>query len=143
MATPPNPFADFTKMMEQFRLPGVDMTAVIEARRKDIEALTEANKLAYEGIQAVMQKQQEIFTKTMQQLQAAAQQYTTAGNPAEAMAKHSELVQQALHQAFENMRELAETAQKAQAEALTVIGKRAEQNVKEAGALFQPPKSKG
>ncbi|AGW94550.1 MULTISPECIES: phasin family protein [Cupriavidus] len=143
MATPPNPFADFTKMMEQFRLPGVDMSAVIEARRKDIEALTEANKLAYEGIQAVMQKQQEIFTKTMQQLQAAAQQYTTAGNPAEAMAKHSELVQQTLHQAFENMRELAETAQKAQAEALTVIGKRAEQNVKEAGALFQPPKSKG
>ncbi|MNT45099.1 Phasin protein [compost metagenome] len=137
MATPPNPFADFTKMMEQFRLPGVDMNAVIEARRKDIEALTEANKLAYEGIQAVIQKQQEIFTKTMQQLQAAAQQYSTAGNPAEAMAKQSEFVQQTLHQAFENMRELAETAQKAQTEALAVIGKRAEQNVKEAGELFQ------
>ena len=41
------------------------------------------------------------------------------------------------------MRELAETAQKAQAEALTVIGKRAEQNVKEAGALFQQPGKKG
>ncbi len=49
MATPPNPFADFTKMMEQFRLPGMDMSAVIEARRKDIEALTEANQLAYEA----------------------------------------------------------------------------------------------
>ncbi|BDB28052.1 hypothetical protein Tamer19_14270 [Cupriavidus sp. TA19] len=137
MATPPNPFADFTKLMEQFRVPGLDMTAVIEARRKDIEALTEANKLAYEGMQAVMMKQQEIFTQTMQQLQAAAQQYATGGNPAEAMAKHGELVQRALHQAFENMRELAETAQKAQTEALTVIGKRAEQNVKEAGQLFQ------
>ena len=143
MATPPNPFADFTKLMEQFRVPGLDMTAVIEARRKDIEALTEANKLAYEGMQAVMQKQQEIFMQTMQQLQAAAQQYGTAGNPAEAMAKHGELVQQALQRAFENMRELAETAQKAQAEALTVIGKRAEQNVKEAGELFQQPGKKG
>ncbi|MBF6986247.1 MULTISPECIES: phasin family protein [Cupriavidus] len=143
MATPPNPFADFTKLMEQFRVPGLDMNAVIEARRKDIEALTEANKLAYEGMQAVMQKQQEIFMQTMQQLQAAAQQYGTTGNPAEAMAKHGELVQQALQRAFENMRELAETAQKAQAEALTVIGKRAEQNVKEAGALFQQPGKKG
>ena len=56
MATPANPFADFTKLMEQFRVPGLDMNAVIEARRKDIEALTEANKLAYEGMQAVMQK---------------------------------------------------------------------------------------
>ncbi|MBP0630628.1 MULTISPECIES: phasin family protein [unclassified Cupriavidus] len=143
MATPPNPFADFTKLMEQFRVPGLDMNAVIEARRKDIEALTEANKLAYEGMQAVMQKQQEIFMQTMQQLQAAAQQYGTPGNPAEAMAKHGELVQQALQRAFENMRELAETAQKAQAEALTVIGKRAEQNVKEAGELFQQPGKKG
>lgn len=142
MATPPNPFADFTKMMEQFRLPGVDMSAVIEARRKDIEALTEANKLAYEGIQAVVQKQQEIFAQTMQQLQAAAQQYATAGNPAEALAKHGEFVQQQLHQALENMRALAETAQKAQAEALAVISKRAEQNVKEASELLQP-KSNG
>jgi phasin family protein len=142
MATPPNPFADFTKMMEQFRLPGVDMSAVIEARRKDIEALTEANKLAYEGIQAMVQKQQEIFARTMQQLQSAAQQYSTAGSPAEAMARHSEFVQQSLHQALANMRELAETAQKAQAEALAVIGKRAEQNVKEAGELLQP-KSNG
>jgi phasin family protein len=142
MATPPNPFADFTKMMEQFRLPGVDMSAVIEARRKDIEALTEANRLAYEGIQALVKKQQEIFAQTMQQLQAAAQQYSAAGNPAEAMAKQSEFVQQQLHQAFENMRALAETAQKAQADALAVIGQRAEQNVKEAGELLQP-KSRG
>ncbi|MBP0619253.1 phasin family protein [Cupriavidus consociatus] len=139
MATPPNPFADFTKLMEQFRVPGLDMNAVIEARRKDIEALTEANQLAYAGMQAVMQKQQEIFMQTMQQLQAAAQQYGTAGNPAEAMARQGELVQQALHQAFENMRELAVTAQKAQAEALAIIGKRAEQNVKEAGELFKQP----
>ena len=138
MATPPNPFADFTRMMEQFRLPGVDMSAVIEARRKDIEALTEANRLAYEGMQAIVRTQQEIFAQTMQQLQAAAQQYGTAGNPAEAMARHSEFVQQQLHQALENMRALAETAQKAQAEALAVISQRAEQNVQEAGEMLQP-----
>ncbi|CAM3380327.1 phasin family protein [Cupriavidus taiwanensis] len=144
MATPPNPFADFTRMMEQFRLPGVDMSAVIEARRKDIEALAEANRLAYEGMQAIVKKQQEIFAQTMQQLQAAAQQYGTASNPAEAMTRHSEFVQQQLHQALENMRALAETAQKAQAEALAVISQRAEQNVKEAGELLQPKtKSRG
>jgi phasin family protein len=58
------------------------------------------------------------------------------------MAKHTEVVQQQLHQALENMRALAETAQKAQAEALAVISKRAEQNVKEAGELLKP-KTKG
>ncbi len=46
---------DFTKLLEQYKLPGVDMTAVIEARRKDIDAITEANKIAYEGMQALVQ----------------------------------------------------------------------------------------
>jgi phasin family protein len=138
MTTPPNPFADFSKMLEQFKLPGVDMTTIIEARRKDIEALTEANKLAYEGLQALVQKQTEIFNKTMQELQAAAQQFKPDTSPAEAMTKQGEFVQQSLHQALENMRALAEMAQKSQAEALAVISKRAEQNVKEAGEMLKP-----
>ncbi len=108
-------------MFEQFKLPGMDMGAVMEARRKDIEALGEANKLAYEGMQALMQKQTEIFGQAMQQIQAAAQQMSTGSNPAEAMAQQNEFVQKALQQALENMRQLAEMASKSQAEAMAVI----------------------
>ena len=39
---PPNPFADLAKMFEQFKVPGVDMTAIVDARRKDVEALTQS-----------------------------------------------------------------------------------------------------
>ncbi len=138
MTTPPNPFADFTKMLEQFQLPGMDMSAVMEARRKDIEALGEANKLAYEGMQALMQKQTEIFGQAMQQIQSAAQQMASGGNPAEAMSTQNEFVQKALHQALENMRELAEIARKSQADAMAVIGERAQQNLQEAGSLLKP-----
>jgi len=132
-----NPFTDFSKLLEQYKLPGVDMTSVIEARRKDIDAITEANKVAYEGMQALVQKQTEILSKTMQEIQAAAQKMTTGGNPAEAMAKQGEFVQQGLQTAFNNMRELAEMAQKSQAEALAVITKRAEQNIEEAKNLMK------
>ncbi|WP_454724793.1 MULTISPECIES: phasin family protein [Cupriavidus] len=137
MATTSNPFTDFSKMLEQFKLPGVDMTSVIEARRKDIDALTEANKVAYQGMQALVQKQTEILSKTMQEIQAAAQQMGTGGSPAEAMAKQGEFVQQGLQKAFNNMRELAEMAQKSQAEALAVITKRAEQNIEDAKNLMK------
>ncbi|WP_458766615.1 phasin family protein [Cupriavidus basilensis] len=138
MSTPSNPFTDFSKLLEQYKLPGVDMTSVIEARRKDIEAITEANKVAYEGMQALVQKQTEILSKTMQEIQSAAQKMTTGGNPAEAMANQGEFVQQGLQKAFNNMRELAEMAQKSQAEALAVITKRAEQNIEEAKNLMKP-----
>jgi phasin family protein len=138
MTTPPNPFADFTKMLEQFQLPGMDMGAVMEARRKDIEALGEANKLAYEGMQALMQKQTEIFSQAMQQIQTAAQQMATGGNPTEAMTRQNEFVQKALQQALENMRDLAEMARKSQTDAMAVIGNRAQQNLQEAGSLLKP-----
>ena len=139
MATSPNPFTDFTKLLEQYKLPGVDMTAVIEARRKDIEAITEANKIAYEGMQALVQKQAEILSQSMQEIQAAAQKLAAGGDPAAAMARQGEFVQQGLQTAFNNMRELAEMAQKSQAEALAVMTQRAEQNIEEAKRLMKMP----
>ena len=138
MATAPNPFTDITKLLEQYKLPGVDMTSIIEARRKDIEALAEANRIAYEGMQALVQKQTEILSKSMQEIQATAQKMATSGNPAEAMTRQGELVQQGLQTAFNNMRELTEMAQKSQAEALAVITKRAEQSIAEAKSLMKP-----
>ena len=41
-----------TEIMDQFKVPGVDMPAIIEARRKDIEALVAANKAAFESMKA-------------------------------------------------------------------------------------------
>ena len=35
--------ADLTKLAEQFKLPGVDVSALVEWQRKDLEALAEAN----------------------------------------------------------------------------------------------------
>jgi len=137
MATPTDPFTDFTKLLEQYKLPGVDMSALIAARRKDIEALTEANKVAYAGMQALVQKQTEILSKSMQDMQAATQKMTASGNPADVMTKQGEFVQQGLQTAFNNMRELAEMAQKAQAEALAVITRRAEQSMEEARNLMK------
>ena len=59
MATESNPFSDVKKMIEQFKLPGVDMTAIVEA-------LVDANKAAYEAMQAVARKQTEMMTQAMQ-----------------------------------------------------------------------------
>jgi hypothetical protein len=45
-ASAAEPFVDFTKMLEQFKMPGVNMAALVEARRHDIVALSQANKVA-------------------------------------------------------------------------------------------------
>src|SRR5258706_15769479 len=65
------PFVDVTKILEQFKLPGVDLHAVLEARRKDVEALTQANRIAYENMQALAKREAEILQQTMTEWQAA------------------------------------------------------------------------
>ncbi len=136
MEKPMASFTDITKMMEQFKLPGVDLSALMEGRRKDIEALTQVNKIALESSQTMAQKQVEILQKTMQELTQA----MTAGKPLENPAKQGELVQHAMEKAFAYMMELAEVARKAHTEALDVINKRAQQNMQELTSLVQSKK---
>jgi len=57
MATGGNPFGDVMKMFEQFKVPGLDVQAMAEARRKDVEALGQANLAAYSALQAIAHKQ--------------------------------------------------------------------------------------
>lgn len=136
METPTSQLIDITKIFEQFKLPGVDVSALMEARRKDIEALTEVNKIAWQSSQTMAQKQVEILQKTMQELT----QTMSAGKPMENAAKQGEVVQHAMEKAFTYMRELAELTVKAQTEALAVINKRTQENIQELTSLVQSKK---
>jgi phasin family protein len=110
------------------------MTSLLEARRNDVEALAKANTLAYEGMQALVRKQTEMLNASAQAIQAAAGRMS-GDNAAESMAKRGAFIQESLQTAFENMRELAEMAQKSQTESLAAISKRAEQTMQELTAL--------
>lgn len=129
---------DLAKMIEQFKLPGVDTSALIAARQKDIETLTQVNRIAFESLQSMAQKQTEILKTTMQELQSTAQQM--AAKPMETLTHESQLVQQSMEKAFGYMHELAELTRKTQAEALDVINKRAQERVTELKAMVQPKK---
>ena len=134
---PTKMLGEFTKMMEQFKLPGIDVAAIMEARRKDFDALAAANQVALQGMQSLGQKQAEILQTTLTQLQSLVQ-LTLSGSTTEKSAKTGELVQQALHNTLANMQELAEAGYKAQADTFAVVTKRAQENIQELQRLLQP-----
>ena len=115
------PVYDFTKLMSQFRLPGVDFAALVDRERKNIEALTKANRIAFEGWQRLVRRQAEILQETMKKVVADAGQV-------DAM-KRTDLAKEGFEKALANMRELAEMASKSQREAFEVVRKRIEENV--------------
>ncbi len=135
MTTPTNPFGDVKKMIEQFKMPGVDMSAIVEARRKDIEALVEANKATYESMQALARKQTEMLTEAMQGMQEAAKSAAgSVGDPA----KQSEAVRKAFTKTLADMKEMAEMARHSQSDALAHITKRGTEHLQEIKKLMQP-----
>jgi phasin family protein len=126
-AAPETPFFDFTKLMSQFRLPGVDFAALVDRERKNIQALAEANRIAFEGWQRLLRRQAEILQETMKKVVADAGQVDTM--------KRTDLAKEGFEKALANMRELAEMASKSQREAFEVVRKRIEENEKASETL--------
>ena len=138
--TSTNLFGDIVKLLEQYKLPGIDVAAIVDVRRKDIEALMTANRVALEGAQSVGQKQVEILRSTLDQLSSLIHQASASESMTEKTTKTRELVQQVLQRALENLRELAETAYKSQSDTYAVLTKRIQENLDEAKALLRPEK---
>lgn len=123
-----NPFGDLSKTFEQFKMPGVDMSAFVDARRKDVEALVEANKVAYEAMQALAKTQTDMLTQAMQGMQAAASGALAGGakgGPGADIGKQTEAAQQAWQKMLADMKGLADLAQKTQADAMASLTERA------------------
>ncbi|SAL82133.1 phasin [Caballeronia choica] len=131
-------FAEYTKMLTQFKLPGIDVAPVLESRRKDIGALVAANTTALAGIQALGQKQVEILHTAMTELQSlVTRSATSESKPA---AGKSEQVQSTLHWAMTNIQEIIGTAYKTQSDTFAIVSKRVAENVEELKALVHSTK---
>ena len=72
---------DITKMLADFKVPGVDFEPMNAAQRKNIEAQTEANQHVIAGIQVVMKRQAEIFQALMEEARTVANEIMVLGAP--------------------------------------------------------------
>lgn len=131
------PFGDVTAMMAQFKMPGIDMAAIVEARRQDIQALVDANTASFEAMQAMASKQTEMLSQAMQGMQDAAKSFVGAGGPAD-VGKQGEVIRKGFEKTLANMKELADMAQHAQSEAMARITQRATHQMQEIKAIVTP-----
>jgi phasin family protein len=122
---------ELTRKLKEYRLPGVEVDAVVASQRKNVEALANASRAAFEGAQAVAKRQAEILQETMNQTAKSFGTLAEAGSPPEVAAKQAELAKEAFEKALGNMREFAEMVTKAQQGAIDTIGGRISQSLDE------------
>ncbi len=115
---------DISKLLTDFKVPGIDIDSLVASQRKNIEALTQANKLAFEGVQALFKRQVEIARQSIEESTAVARQLVDHGTPQEKAVRQTELTKEAFEQALANARELAEIVTKSNSEAFDLLNQR-------------------
>jgi phasin family protein len=126
-----NNFFDMTRVMADFRVPTLDVDAMVASQRKTIEALTQANQVAVEGVQAVARRQAEMARQTIEDFTGLLREIAQPGTPEEKLAKQAEAAKTALEKGVANARELAELVAKANSEAFNVLNKRVAEGLDE------------
>jgi phasin family protein len=127
-------FQDSMKLLESFKLPGIDLSTIIESQRKDMEALNEANQEAFNGIKALAERRREILQEVMTQWQEAMKDTTSR----EASLNRSELLREGVQQAVANFRELADIEAQSRARSWKILQDRFQENVGNLQKLLQP-----
>jgi phasin family protein len=137
-----NPFTklDVSKILGEFKLPGVDMETIVATQRKNIDALTKANQLAMEGFQTVARRQVEIIRAGIEEASAMMRDMMQPTSNEERVAKQTAIAKQSVEKAIANARELAEIMTKAQSEAFDVLNKRFTEGFDEVGGMIKKKK---
>lgn len=132
---------DFTKAFADGKFPQVDADALFAAQKKNMDALIAANQAAAAGYQDLFQKQMAIFEETVSEAQKQIKELDLKMDSKSASTK-AEIAKTAFEKAIANMKDLAETAQKANSEAYEIVSARVKDSVNELQGLIEGMKSK-
>lgn len=122
------------KLVEQFKIPGVDVSALVDWQRKDLEALAEAQREAYEGVKALFERRNEMLRETLAQWQESAKD----GAGKDFLSRQQDAVKQGIEQAIENFRELSAMEAETRGKAWKVVQDRLQENMASLQKLLQP-----
>lgn len=129
-------FDDLTKLVQGLKLPNIDMQALAEWQRKDMETLAEANSQAYEGIQALVSRRNEILRETLAQWQDALK------NPVgkDGLAGQADAAKAGVQQAVTHFREFAAMEAETRKKTWKVVQDRMQENMVNLQKLLLPKK---
>ncbi|MDJ0388247.1 TIGR01841 family phasin [Roseomonas sp. E05] len=128
---------DMMRLLSEFRLPAMpDADALAAAQRRNLEALSAANKVALEGAQAVARRHMEILQQSVSEMTQAMQGISGEATPQEKAAKQAEVLKASYGRAVANMQEIAELIQKSNTEALGVLNRRFAEAMDEVKSLM-------
>ena len=134
---------DVSKMLGDMKAPVIDMAELVVSQRKNIEALSNANKLAFDGIQAVARRQADVMRQMHEELSSMVSELMSASSPEERISKQADLAKATYEKVLGNMKELAEMLANSNTEAAEVITSRISESLDELKSMATKPHGPG
>lgn len=119
-----NAFADMFKS-------ALDFNQLFSTQRRNIEALSAANQVVVEGVQAISRRQAEVLRTNVEDTLKASKDLMTSGTRETNLTKQADFAKSFFETSLQNLREITEMATKSGFEAFDVLNRRAAETLEE------------
>lgn len=134
---------NYTKIIENCGAAPIDVSSLIETQRKNIQALSQAQQMAFGNIQAIARRQVEVISKFMEDQSKLTTELLREGKPEDKITKNAEIIKKSYENAMANAAEIAEMVKKANTETTGILNKRASATIKEIRCALDSNKKTG
>lgn len=131
------PEFDIGRYFGDFPVPAFDLESVAASQRRNLDALTQANRLAYEGFQAMAKRHVEAVHQTMDEFAQAAKTISEPGTAQDKAIKQAEMAKGAVERGVSTIREMTEMLARTNSDALELLNRRLVQGMEEMRDAFQ------
>ena len=121
----------YKELFSKLSVPNLDMSALIEAQKKNVQTLTTANRAMLEGTQALMQRQAEMVQQVAKEASEAAKSLAKSSSPQDAAQKQIQLIEKSVSEALSNFAEISEMARNTQNETTKLMTTRFNESLAE------------
>ena len=130
--TDSNSYLDmFRKFGSDLGLPKLDVEKLLEAQKKNLDALGRSAKVAAQGVQSVAQKQREVLEAGLREATSLAREYKPLGKVQENLALQSEFARRVFDIAVKGAQDSTATARQSTTEAVKIIQDRVKESFEE------------
>jgi phasin family protein len=137
--------SSYVEMLRKFgndlRLPRVDVDKLIEAHKKNIDALSQSATVAAQGAKSVAEKQREVFEAGLQEATKLARGFQPLGKVQDNLALQTEFAKKVFEIALKGAQDSATAARQSSGEAAKIIQDRLKESFNELQSGFNQGKS--
>ena len=123
---------------DRLGLPQIDVEKLIEANRKNLDALNESAIAAAGGAQAVVRKQREVLEAGLTEATTLIRGYQPLGDPKETLVKQTEFAKKLFELAVQGAKDSAQTTRESTTDAVKILQDRMKAALQEVRATVSP-----